>query len=88
MSKNLNSCQKKCVILQNKNKIMTGINFVTNDNGEKVAIQINLKALKHASQKFLEELEDYISIELSKNQESIDFESNMQKLIARKKKNK
>ena len=53
---------------------MTAVNYITNDSGEKTAIFIDLVHLKKSKisdtkyQEFLEDLEDMISIELSKGQ--------------------
>ena len=53
---------------------MTGINYVTNDKGEKTAIQIDLAQLRNTEtsgidlNEFLEELDDIIAVELSKGQ--------------------
>ena len=52
---------------------MTGINFVTNDKGEKTALLIDLAQLKHEGKsetdviEFMEDLEDILAIELSKH---------------------
>ena len=51
---------------------MTGINFAMNDKGEKTALLIDLAQLKHDGKSetdvmdFMEDLEDLLAIELSK----------------------
>src|SRR4051812_20528279 len=53
---------------------MTGINFVMNDRGEKTALLIDLARLKQEGKTesdvmdFMEDLEDILAIELSKNE--------------------
>ncbi len=50
---------------------MTGVNYITNDNGEKTALFIDLvqlrktKTLKNELIEFLDDLEDMIAVELS-----------------------
>jgi|AntAceMinimDraft_17_1070374.scaffolds.fasta_scaffold12585_1 hypothetical protein len=56
---------------------MKGLNFVTNDKGERIALMINLKNKSYIGKdyiEYLEELEDIIDIELRKNEESIPME--------------
>ena len=53
---------------------MTGINYVTNDQGEKTALLIDLAQLRKTDKtendlvEFLEDLDDTIAAELSKGQ--------------------
>ena len=56
---------------------MKGLNFVTNDKGERIALMIDLKSKSYIGKdyiEYLEELEDIIDIELRKNEESIPME--------------
>ena len=59
---------------------MIGINYVTNDKGEKTGLLIDLNELKRSGKTsgdvsgFLDDLEDILAIELSKNEEYIDWE--------------
>jgi len=53
---------------------MTGINFVTNDKGERTALLIDLAQLKNEGKtesdvmEFMEDLEDILAVELSKSE--------------------
>ena len=53
---------------------MTGMNFVMNDKGEKTGLFIDLALLKHERKtekevmEFMEDLEDVLAIELSRNE--------------------
>jgi hypothetical protein len=53
---------------------MTGINYVTNDRGEKTALLIDLNQLRNSDKsdtvlgEFLEDLDDMIAVELSKGE--------------------
>lgn len=53
---------------------MTGVNFVTNDKGEKTALLIDIAAIKKSKKsdaeltEFLEDLDDMVAVELSKGQ--------------------
>lgn len=53
---------------------MTGINFIMNDKGEKTALLIDFERLKQEGKtendvmEFMEDLEDILAIELSKNE--------------------
>jgi hypothetical protein len=59
---------------------MTGINYVTNDKGEKTALLIDLTQLRKADRTendlltFLEDLDDTIAAELSKGQAGRPYE--------------
>lgn len=65
---------------------MTGINYVTNDKGEKTALLIDLNELKRSGKaggdvsEFLDDLEDILAIELSKGEEYVDWEDVKQDL--------
>lgn len=65
---------------------MTGINYVTNDKGEKTALLIDLNELKRSGKaggdvsEFLDDLEDILAIELSKDEEYTDWEDVKQDL--------
>ncbi len=54
-------------------KIMTGINFVLNDKGERTALLIDFAQLKQESKngvdvmEFMEDIKDILAAELSKN---------------------
>jgi|AntAceMinimDraft_17_1070374.scaffolds.fasta_scaffold04996_3 glutamyl-tRNA reductase len=54
---------------------MKGVNYVTNDKGEKLAMIIDINNPKNITTEYLEELEDIIAIELLKNEPSEDWES-------------
>ena len=53
---------------------MTGINFVTNDKGERTALLIDFARLKQEGKtesdvmEFMEDLEDILAVELSKSE--------------------
>jgi len=53
---------------------MTGMNFVMNDKGEKTALLIDFAQLKQEGKtesevmEFMEDLEDILAVELSKNE--------------------
>ncbi len=53
---------------------MTGINFVMNDKGEKTGLLIDIARLKQEGKtendvmEFIEDLEDILAVELSKNE--------------------
>ncbi len=52
---------------------MKGINYVTNDKGEKVAVIIDLKEHDKAINQYIEDLEDLIDLELRKDEQSIPW---------------
>ena len=66
---------------------MENLNYITNFKGEKIALQINLRPRKKLSYKEIEEIEDIISYELQKDEPGLDYNSEINKLIAKKKKN-
>ena len=55
---------------------MTGINFVTNDKGERTALLIDFAQLKQEGKtendvmEFIEDLEDILAVELSKTEDN------------------
>lgn len=59
---------------------MTGINYVTNEKGEKTALLIDLAQLRKTDKtendliEFLEDLDDTIAAELSKGQKGRSYE--------------
>lgn len=58
---------------------MTGINYVTNDKGEKTALLIDLKELRTGKSRsdvsdFLDDLQDILAIELGDEEEYNDWE--------------
>jgi len=52
---------------------MENINYITNFKGEKIGLQINLRPKKKMSSEDIEEIEDIISYELLKDQQSLDY---------------
>jgi hypothetical protein len=63
---------------------MKGISFVTNDKNEKIAVQIDLKALEKY-QETMEDLLDGIIAESRKDEEKIPLEDFLNKLSKRDK---
>ena len=66
---------------------MSAINFLTDTDGRRKAIVIDLEEFKHNEksgeqtvEELLEELEDLLDIELTKNQETIPWEVVKQQL--------
>jgi hypothetical protein len=59
---------------------MKGLNFVTNDKGERIALQIDLREPDKRLIEYLEYLEDMIDIELSKNDEFISWKEALKEL--------
>lgn len=64
---------------------MENINYITNIKGEKIAIQINLHPKKKLTYKEIEEIEDIIYYELVKNEPNVDYTTEIDKLIIKKK---
>ncbi len=60
------------------------LSYITNDRGEKIALQINLKNKGQISPEDLEELEDIISYELLKDSESLDYDEEIEQLLNKK----
>ena len=60
------------------------LSYITNDKGEKIALQINLKNKGQISPEDLEELEDIISYELLKDSESLDYDEEIEQLLNKK----
>ena len=65
---------------------MENVSYITNRKGEKIALQINLRPHKKMTSKEIEEIEDIISYELLKEEPNLDYHSEMDKLIEKKKK--
>jgi hypothetical protein len=64
---------------------MENVNYITNFKGEKIAIQINLHPKKTLTYKEIEEIEDIIYYELVKNEPNVDYTTEIDKLITKKK---
>ena len=69
---------------------MTGVNFVTNDQGEKTALLIDLLQLKNAENTetgdlgtFLDDLDDIIAAELSKGEKGRPYEDVRKEILNR-----
>jgi hypothetical protein len=69
---------------------MTGVNFVTNDQGEKTALLIDLLQLKKSENTgtsdlgtFLDDLDDIIAAELSKGQKGRPYEEVRKEILNR-----
>ena len=62
---------------------MKSLNFVTNEKGERIALQIPIPA--NITIEYLEDVEDVLYYELLKDAPSIDYESSVKKIIANKK---
>jgi hypothetical protein len=60
---------------------MKGINYLTNDKGKKVAIQIELNKHDKAVDEFLMDLEDILDAENILKEESVPYELVRKKLI-------
>ena len=60
---------------------MKGINYLTNDKGKKVAIQIDLNKHDKAVDEFLMDLEDILDAENILKEESVPYELVRKKLI-------
>jgi len=66
---------------------MTGVNYVTNDQGEKTALLIDLAQLRaHNTSEtdltdFLEDLDDMIALELSKGQTGRPYDEVRKEII-------
>jgi hypothetical protein len=65
---------------------MENIYYITNFKGEKIALQINLRPSKKMSSNEIEEIEDIITYELLKDEPSLDYRSETNKIITKKKK--
>jgi hypothetical protein len=71
-------------------QLMTGVNFVMNDKGEKTALLIDFAVLKQEGKtendvmEFMEDLEDILAVELSKKENDYsDWEDAKQRLKAK-----
>lgn len=64
---------------------MENVSYITNRKGEKIALQINLRPRKKMTSKEIEEIEDIISYELLKEEPNLDYRTEMDKLVAKKK---
>jgi len=52
---------------------MKGINFITNDKGEKIALQLDLQNPDEKMIELIEEIEDIIDVDLRKNSSTRDY---------------
>ena len=57
---------------------MENVSYITNLKGEKIALQINLRPRKKLSFKDIEEIEDIISYELTKDEPNLDYRTEME----------
>lgn len=64
---------------------MKGINFVTNTNGEAIGLLIDLQNRHKLSSEDIEDIEDIISIELTKHEASEDFNKVVKRINKKKK---
>ena len=60
---------------------MKGINYLTNDKGKKVAIQIEINKHDKAVDEFLMDLQDILDVENILKEESVPYELVRKKLI-------
>jgi hypothetical protein len=60
---------------------MKGINYLTNDKGKKVAIQIEINKHDKAVDEFLMDLEDILDAENILKEESVPYELGRKKII-------
>jgi hypothetical protein len=65
---------------------MSDINYITDTNGIKTHILIALNPKKKITLEYIEDIEDIIAYELLKKDESVDYNSNIDKIIKSKKK--
>ena len=65
---------------------MEHINYLTNTDGEKTAIQINLIERKNLTMEEIEEIEDIVTYELINDEESLDFSTEIDNIINKKSK--
>ena len=62
---------------------MTGIQYVTDENGQKIAVQIDLTIHGDAVRDFLEDLDDIRIIEERKDDPTVPYEDVRARLIAK-----
>jgi divalent metal cation (Fe/Co/Zn/Cd) transporter len=67
-------------------KRMTDISFITDKNGSKTHLLLPLKSPKKITLEYIEDIQDIIAYELLKNDESVDYKSNIETIINKKKK--
>ena len=63
---------------------MKGVNYITNDKGEKIALQIELKTKQEVTIEYLEEIEDIIAVELLMNEKAVDYRSTVEEILKAK----
>jgi len=63
---------------------MKGVNYITDDSGEKIALQIDLQSKGETTLEYLEEIEDIIAVELLKNDKAVDYNLAMEELLKAK----
>ena len=66
---------------------MDNISYLTDMKGKKIALQINLRSRNKITLDEIEEIEDIISYELLKDEPSLDYNSEIEKIINKKRKN-
>jgi|GEM_PF-4576400 len=70
-------------------KIMKGVNYVTNDQGEKTALIIDLEIIKTQKsgiglEEFLEDLDDMIAAEVSKGEQGRPYSDVRKEILEQK----
>ena len=65
---------------------MTGLNYITNEKGEKTFLLLPLSKKKRYSIEEIEDLQDAIAYELLKDEESVDFFEGIDSIISKKEK--
>lgn len=63
---------------------MENISYITDENGEKQALVINLKPKSKITPEYLEDIEDILHFELLKNEETLDFDEGIEDILKNK----
>ncbi len=63
---------------------MKGVTYITDESGERIALQIDLKVKEKITIEYLEEIEDIIAVELLKNDDVVDYRSSVEEIIKAK----
>lgn len=65
---------------------MTGLNYITNEKGEKTYLLLPLSKNKRYTIEEIEDLQDAIAYELLKDEESVEFFEGIDSIISKKEK--
>jgi len=63
---------------------MSDINYITDRNGTKTHILLPLTHKKRISMEYIEDLQDIIAYELLKDEESVEYNAGIEKIIRAK----